>query len=393
MLTRYLGPERFGLLSYVQTYVSIGVAIAALGLDQIVTREIVKKPEIRDSILGTTFCINLLSSIIVILFSILLVNFSEDKETAILVSILSFTILFSTFGFLIDAYFQAKVLSKYAVYSNTIANILSSLIKIYLIFLKVDLIYFVYALLLDGLLMTLGYIYIYKAQNLSFLNWKYDKEIAKMLIKLSLPLVFIAITAYVYTRTDLIMIKHILGNKAAGEYAAALRVSELLFFVPGVIVMSLFPKIISLKEKSFQQYLNLLESLYRGVVWFAIIIAITLSFFSENIVRILYGDLYKESARILGVLSFSIIFISINAVFVKFLYAENYEKKYLYKNSLGVIVNIFLNYLLIKSYGALGAAYATLITLFVINYVYDLFDKDLRKIYYLKIVCLIPYKK
>ena len=393
LLTRYLGPEKFGLLSYVQAYVSIGVAIAALGLDQIVTREIVKKPEARDSVLGTTFCITLLSSAIVILFSISLAYFSEDKETAILISILSFTILFATFGFLIDAYFQAKVLSKYAVYSNTVVNILSSFIKIYLILIKVDLIYFIYALLLDGIFMTIGYIYIYKAQNLSIKDWRFDKELARRLIKLSLPLVFIAITAYIYTRTDLIMIKHILGNKVAGEYAAALRVSELFFFIPSVIAMSIFPKIVSLKDKNYHHYLNLLENLYRVVFWLGLIVAISISFFSQGIVNLLFGDSYIKSAQILRILSFSIIFISINAVFVKFLYAENYEKKYLYKNLLGVIVNISLNYLLIKSYGVIGAAYATLITLFVINYLYDIFDKDLRNLYHLKIVCITPFYK
>jgi O-antigen/teichoic acid export membrane protein len=136
-----------------------------------------------------------------------------------------------------------------------------------------------------------------------------------------------------------------------------------------------------------------LEGLFRGVIWFAIVVAISLSFFSNEIINILYGQEYIESVKILRVLSFSIIFASISAVFVKILYAENYEKKYLFKNLLGVFVNIFLNYFLIKSYGALGAAYATLITLFIVNYVYDLLDKDLRRFYYLKLICFLPYKK
>ena len=69
-LTRYLGPERFGLLSYAQTYVSIAVSVAALGLDSIVTREIVKNPRDKDAILGTAFSINILSSILVVTLAI-----------------------------------------------------------------------------------------------------------------------------------------------------------------------------------------------------------------------------------------------------------------------------------------------------------------------------------
>ena len=116
LLTIYLGPEKFGLLSYAQTYISIAVSLAALGIDSIVTREIVKSPKEKDAILGTALCINILSSSIVILLVILLVSLSEDLEVAIIISILSFSILFSTFGFLVDSYFQAKVLSKYIFY-------------------------------------------------------------------------------------------------------------------------------------------------------------------------------------------------------------------------------------------------------------------------------------
>ena len=393
LLTRYLGPEKFGLLSYAQTYISIAVSLAALGIDSIVTREIVKSPKEKDAILGTALCINILSSSIVILLVILLVSLSEDLEVAIIISILSFSILFSTFGFLVDSYFQAKVLSKYTVYSNSIAHLLSSIFKLALIYIESDLIYFAYALLLDSVIIAFGYFYIYKLQKLSFLSWKFDKKIALMLLKLSLPLVLVALTAYIYTRTDQVMIKHMLGNKAVGHYAAAIRVSELFFFIPGIIASSLFPKILSLKEVNTPQYLRLLEGLYRGVVWFSIIIALFLSFFSNEIVNALYGREFMESAEILRVLSFTIIFASISAVFVKILYAESYEKQYLYKNTLGAIVNICLNYFLIISYGAVGAAYATLITFFIVNYVYDLLDKDLRRYYYLKLVCFIPYKK
>lgn len=41
-VARYLGPERFGLFSYAQSFVGLFSAIATLGLDGIVVRELVK---------------------------------------------------------------------------------------------------------------------------------------------------------------------------------------------------------------------------------------------------------------------------------------------------------------------------------------------------------------
>ncbi len=54
-VARYLGPERFGLLSYANSFVGLFTAIATLGLDGIVVRELVKLPRQRDKLLGTSF--------------------------------------------------------------------------------------------------------------------------------------------------------------------------------------------------------------------------------------------------------------------------------------------------------------------------------------------------
>ena len=48
-VARYLGPERYGLLSYSNSFVGIFTGIALLGLDGIVVRELVKTPENKDN--------------------------------------------------------------------------------------------------------------------------------------------------------------------------------------------------------------------------------------------------------------------------------------------------------------------------------------------------------
>ena len=389
-LTRYLGPERFGLLSYSQSFVSIFMAFASLGLSSVVIRELIKFPEKRDVLLGTAFYLTLFTSLLSIVFIIGFNTFLfEDDKSNILTIIIAFTIIFQNLNMIIDNYFQYKVLSKYVVYVTTIGFISSSILKIILIYFEADLIYFAYALLFDSVVLSFGFIYIYLKQDLSIVKWRFDLNIAKEFLRVAWPLILVAVSAFIYTRIDQIMIKHMVGDEAVGNYAAAIRVSELFYFIPGIIVTSLFPKLVELKKENEERYLDLLEKMYRLVVWISIPIAIGIYIFSDMIVDILYGSQYSQASGILAILAWGIIFASISAVFVKILYVEHYEKKYLYKNIFGVILNTLLNYLLIGLYGVNGAAVATLFTLFSVSYIFDLFDKELRKFYYLKFKCYV----
>jgi O-antigen/teichoic acid export membrane protein len=49
-VARYLGSERFGFLSYAGSFVGLFTALATLGLDGIMVRELVKTPERRDEL-------------------------------------------------------------------------------------------------------------------------------------------------------------------------------------------------------------------------------------------------------------------------------------------------------------------------------------------------------
>ncbi len=392
LLTRYLGPENFGLLSYSQSFVGIFVAFATLGIDVILVRELTKDKEANDKLIGTAIILKFIASIMAIAIIFFINTMIEDKEAVLLTNIIAFTLLFQGIN-TIDTYFQANVLSRFSVIVNIIAFTISSLVKLALIFYEAELIYFAYALVFDAMVIAMGYIYIYVKQKKSLISLRYDKQIAIYFLKNGWPLILVAMAAFIYTRTDQIMIKHLVDNEAVGNYAAAIRVSELFYFIPLLITQSVFPKIIEVKLKSEKEYFKLLEKLYKLLVWTAMPVSLGLFVFSDSIVSILYGEKYIEAASILNILAFAIVFNAIGSITTKILYAEHYEKKYLYRSILGVFVNIGLNFWLINLYGASGAAVSTLMTLFTIYYIYDLLDKDLHKFYYLKWKCFLPQIK
>ena len=63
-VARQLGPSKYGLLNYAISLVGIFSVVISLGLDQIVVRELVKTPENRDKLLGTTFILRVIGVIL-----------------------------------------------------------------------------------------------------------------------------------------------------------------------------------------------------------------------------------------------------------------------------------------------------------------------------------------
>ena len=125
-VARYLGPERFGLLSYAQSFVGLFTVIASLGLDGIVVRELVKNNNLNDEIIGTAFWLKLIAAFGVLLLLAIAINFtSNDTYTNILIFIIASATIFQSFN-VVDFYFQSKVMSKFVVYANITSLFISS---------------------------------------------------------------------------------------------------------------------------------------------------------------------------------------------------------------------------------------------------------------------------
>jgi len=222
-------------------------------------------------------------------------------------------------------------------------------------------------------------------------NLKFKKSTAISLLKDSWPLIFSAIVISIYMKIDQVMIKEMLDNQAVGQYAAAVRISELWYFIPMVIASSLFPAIISSKKQSEELYYTRLQKLYDMMVIIAIAIALPMTFLSNWIIDLLYGDAFYEAGNILMIHIWTGIFVFLSVSSGKFLIAENMIMKALYRNLSAVIINIILNIYLIELYGINGAAIATLISWIISGYLYDLFDKEMRFMFIQKTKSLVGY--
>lgn len=397
-LVRYLGPEQFGLFSYAQSFVGLFMAVASLGLDGILVRELLKDESRRDQLMGTAFILKFIGAFLVIILLVFAIQFTDnDTYTNTLIFIIALATFLHSFN-VIDFYFQSQVLSKYTVYTRSISLFISSVVKIALILNEATLITFAWIVVLESLMLVVGYIYFYIKQNnfvsgtlsFSLFSWKFNLETAKNLLKDSWPLMFSFMAIAIYVRIDQVMIKEMLDAEAVGQYAAAVKLSEAWYFIPSVIAASLFPAIMNAKKQNKELYYARLQKLYDLMVWMAIAIALPMTFLSDWIVDLVYGSQYSQAGTVLMIHIWTGMFVFLGIAFGQYLIAENFTKKALYRTLLGAVSNISLNYILIPIYGINGAAIATLLGQFIANYAYDFFDKDLHYQLKMKTMSFFP---
>ena len=363
---RYLGPEKYGTLSYAVAFVGLFGFIAKLGMDGIVVREFIDKPNKKSEILGTSFFLRLIAGISAFIFSLVAIFFVRQGDVLIfwLVFIIALGFVFQISD-VVDFWFQSQVKSKHTVYVRSFVSMTLGLIKILLILSKAPLIAFAWVILFDSVMTLAGFIIVFLKNNNEIFLPKIEFSIGKNILTDSWPLILASVAVSVYMKIDQVMIGNMLGAKSLGIYSAAVSLSEVWYFFPIILTASVFPAILYTKKVNKKLYMERLQMLYDVMVWVSIAIALLVTFFSKDIINLLFGREYAQSASVLAIYVWAGIAVFLGVASEKFLIAENLTMVSFMRTALGGALNVLLNLYLIPRYGILGSAWATLISYFL----------------------------
>lgn len=377
-VVRYLGPENYGVLSYTLAFVGIFSFIASLGVDNILNRELVKTPEKRDELMGTASAMKLLGGFIafaITVISVFIIN--PSPLIKFLVMIYSFSFIFQSLN-VISTFFQSKVEAKKNVKAQILSSSFTSLLKIGVILSGLGVIWIMAIYTLDSLWLIILLVFSYHKSNLRMRKWKFNSILAKQIFSSSWLMMLTTASVLLYTKIDQVIIRQMLDERAVGLYAAAIKLSEVWYFIPGIICASLFPAIINSKKTDQKIYFSRLKKLFSLVLILSFIIAIIVSVLAKPIISILFGSGYMESVSVLRIYAWSIIGYFLGVVASYYLLAENYMKIYFFSSLSVAILNIVLNILLIPRFGISGAAIATVVS-YSFLFISLLFFKKIRR--------------
>jgi PST family polysaccharide transporter len=362
-VARYLGPEQFGLFNFATALVVLFGTVAGLGLQDIVVRDIVRDSTTKEETLGSSAVLQLLSGLIT--YGLILVTIfwmrPDDLLAKALVAILGSMLLFKASD-VVMFWFESQVLSKYTVWLQNGSFLVFALIKVSLILNNAPLTTFAWATMAEALMVALLLAVMLSLRGPGLSQLRCTLMRTKSLLKDSWPLMLSSVAIIIYTKIDQIMLGQMVGNEAVGIYSAALRISEVWYFIPMVIGSSVFPAILEAKKRSETDYIKRLQYLYDALCLFTIPLSGLFWIYSDWIVNSLYGVNFKDASPILMIHIWNTVLVSLGVARGKWLLAENLQKFGTYYIGISLMVNIAGNYLLIPHYGGVGAAWATLIS-------------------------------
>jgi len=388
LIARYLGPDDFGILNYAISLVGLLVPVSMLGFDVVLVKELVVHKRLNGILLYTAFSMMFVVSVVVVLFIWIFAGIFEKNNIAIIIQVYSLTLLLNP-AYVIDYFYQAKVMAKYSAIAYFLQSIFSISFKLYLLSIDADLYWFAIAFFMDSvwLLIFLGCVFFIR-KDIAGKKIGFNKTVAYVLLRRSLPLVFSGLMVIVYMRIDQVMLMWMVGESAVGAYAVAVRLSEAWYFVPIAITASLFPMILNHKNTQ-EKYLKSIQRLMDFLVYMSVSIAFIFLLFGAQIIHFIYGSEYEASVAIIAVHAWTGVFVSLGLVSGKWLVAENLHSYTFYRTLSGAVINILLNYILIVKFGVLGAAVATLVAQIFAAFIFDVFFTKTREMFVMKLTTLL----
>lgn len=355
---RYLGPSNYGLLSYATAYLAFFSAVSSLGIHSVLVKELLDRPEEQGTAMGTALCLRVAASVLSVLLLVCVTSLADHGEpvTIAVVSLSALSLIFQSFELLND-WFQARLQSRVTAVVTLAAFTMTALYKIVLLVYGRSVRYFALATSVDYLLLGVFLLLAYRRYHGDRL--RFSASYARTLLRQSWHFILPTLMICVYEQTDKLMLKHFFSEAEVGYYATAAALCNVWCFALLAIIDSMTPVILEASGK--ERFARENERLYAIVFYLSLLMSVLYTVFAAPVVRFLYGEAYLPAVKPLRILTWYTAFAYLGTARNVWIVSKGYQKYLFFVYLAAAAVNISLNFLLIPSMGASGAAIASLV--------------------------------
>lgn len=365
---RVLGADGWGIFSYGVTLAAFLTPFTDVGLSQVLIRETAKNsdPDHRARILSTTLFLKFLllvaAIVIVLLIAPPLTTLEEAKP---LLPLIAFLLAFDTlreFGFaIIRAIERMEWEAGLFIFTN-IAIVACGFVFLALSPTPLS---FTYAYTIGTAVGAFATFFALRKHFPPRFLSRFTPSLVKPIFAAAWPLSIAALLGLLMLNTDILIIGWLGSATDVGYYSAGYRIVQLLYLLPAILAISLFPTLSRLANKDQALMRTTIEKALTVVFLASLPLAVGGILLGPQLISLLFGESFlpaTDSFRVLLatlLIDFPVVILS-NALF-----AFNLPRKLTVYAALGGFSNVLLDFLLIPSFGIVGSAWATLFAQFV----------------------------
>jgi PST family polysaccharide transporter len=293
----------------------------------------------------------------------------------------------------IDLWFQKSIQSKYTIVAKAVAVLLGAAARFWLVAVNASLMAFGAMTILDAVLNAIALVFIFHRRGQTIRTWRFCKPEALVLFQDSWPLILSGILVAVYTRVEQVLVMNKLGEHNAGIYYAAVRITDLWGFIPGLILPSVYPLLVQARESNRERYVQRLQIVFDLLTGLGYAAAIVVSLASPLLIGAIYGSRYQQAAAILAVRAWITPITFSGSVRAQYFLMERTTIYHTWSALVGIGCNIGLALALMPHFMALGAAISVLISYAISAYLTSAIFARLRECLVLQTKAfLLPFR-
>jgi O-antigen/teichoic acid export membrane protein len=193
-----------------------------------------------------------------------------------------------------------------------------------------------------------------------------DRSDVRALLHAALPIGLVSFMASVYFTIDLVILPYLVRSHAVGDYAAAIKILNLLATVPGLVMTAALPGMASLRHTR-EGLGELAARIAHWLAAFALPGCVGAIVFAPTIVKLCFGSQYDASVPLLRVLSIAAALTALSALLGTLLTSQAVWRIQLIQNSIAMTVNIGGNVLFAPRFGPIASAWLTVLTEIIVD--------------------------
>lgn len=186
----------------------------------------------------------------------------------------------------------------------------------------------------------------------------YSKKYWSHALAFNIPLIPHYLSQTVLNSSDRIMIEHMVNVETAGIYSLAYSISLIMTLFNTALMQTISPWLY--KKIRDEETDDIAKVAYPALVFIAAVNVILIAFAPE-VVAIFAPKPYLDAIWVIPPIAMGVYFMFAYDLFAKFEFYYEKTKLISLATVMGAIVNIVLNYFLIKKYGYFAAGYTTLV--------------------------------